>query len=300
MKAADVMDSVVARLIDGIEAGAGTWSMPWRTLTGSIWPTNAATTNAYRGGNVLVLYLTATDRAYPTGRWATYKQWHSLGAQVRRGERATQAIKWVEAKPNTDDPNQPAEGDAKPRRRLIPVAFSLFNAAQVDNDPHHDHDEALPVLERDGRAEAFFAAIPARIAWASGNPCYQPTYDRIVMPAFDAFNTATDAYATLAHELGHWTGHPSRLARDLTGRFGTDAYAAEELVAELSAAFTCALVGIDTVARTDHTSYLAHWCRILRERPAHLWHVASRAQAATDYLAAHYADPTSPAVAVAA
>jgi antirestriction protein ArdC len=105
------------------------------------------------------------------------------------------------------------------------------------------------------------------------------------MPPFDAFDTAADAYATLAHELGHWSGHPSRLNRSFGVRFGDHAYAAEELVAELSAAFTCALVGIDTVARTDHAAYLAHWCRLLRQQPAVLWSIAAKAQAATDLLA---------------
>ena len=88
------------------------------------------------------------------------------------------------------------------------------------------------------------------------------------MPAFDAFHSGPDAYGTLAHELTHWTGHPTRLARTYGKRFGDDAYAAEELVAELGAAFVCALVGIDSVARTDHAGYLAHWCRMLRAQPA--------------------------------
>ena len=111
------------------------------------------------------------------------------------------------------------------------------------------------------------------------------------MPAFDAFHTAADAYGTLAHELTHWTGHPTRLARTYGKRFGDDAYAAEELVAELGAAFVCALVGIDSVARTDHAGYLAHWCRMLRAQPAVLWTVAAKAQAATDWLAAYSTTP---------
>ena len=111
------------------------------------------------------------------------------------------------------------------------------------------------------------------------------------MPPFDAFNTAADAYATLAHELGHWTGHPTRLNRSFGKRFGDHAYAAEELVAELSAAFTCAVVGIDTVARTDHAGYLAHWCQLLRQQPAVLWTVAAKAQAATDLLASYQPTP---------
>ena len=111
------------------------------------------------------------------------------------------------------------------------------------------------------------------------------------MPAFDAFHSAPDAYGTLAHELTHWTGHHSRLARTYGKRFGDDAYAAEELVAELGAAFVCALVGVDSVARTDHAGYLTHWCRMLRAQPAVLWTVAAKAQTAADWLAAYSTTP---------
>ena len=168
----------------------------------------------------------------------------------------------------------------------------MFNAAQVDNDPAAAPAAVEPdPLDRDARAEAFFAAVPAVVRWGAGNPCYRPTADDVVMPAFDAFHTAPDAYATLAHELTHWTGHPTRLARTYGKRFGDDAYAAEELVAELGAAFVCALVGIDSVARTDHAGYLAHWCRMLRAQPAVLWTVAAKAQAAADWLAAYSTTP---------
>ncbi len=110
------------------------------------------------------------------------------------------------------------------------------------------------------------------------------------MPLWDAFDSTGDAYATLAHELGHWTGHSTRLGREYGKRFGDHAYAAEELVAELSSAFTCATVGLSTVPRTDHASYLAHWLMMLRETPSLLFSVASKAQAATDYLAAYSVD----------
>ena len=96
---------------------------------------------------------------------------------------------------------------------------------------------------------------------------------------------------------GHWTGHPTRLARIYGKRFGDDAYAAEELVAELAAAFTCPVAGIDTVARTDHAGHLTHWTRMLRAQPAVLWTVASKAQAATDRLAAYSTTPADLATA---
>ena len=147
MNAADVMDSVVARLVDAIEAGAADWQMPWRSLGSTGWPTNAATGNRYSGGNVLALYLAAIDHGYPTARWATYKQWQALGAQVRKGERGTLGIFWKVTDPDADDNDERDDTDEQtPRRRSAWArAFTVFNAAQVDNDP------AAPTAAADAR-----------------------------------------------------------------------------------------------------------------------------------------------------
>jgi antirestriction protein ArdC len=290
MTAAEPMAGVVAWLVAQIEAGAATWEMPWRNFAASGWPTNAATGHRYGGGNAIILSVAAIDAGYPSVRWATYKQWAGLGAQVRRGEHATTGIYW-HTEPATDTPaanDNVSDAAAAARRFVWARVFHVFNAAQVDGDtnPPTPADVVDP-LARDTAAEAWFANVPAAVGWGEGNPCYRPAVDRVVMPPFDAFNTASDAYATLAHELGHWSGHPIRLNRSFGARFGDHAYAAEELVAELSAAFTCAVVGLDTVARPDHAAYLAHWCELLRQQPAVLWTVAAKAQAATDLLASY-------------
>ena len=247
MKAADVMADLVARLVAAIEAGADGWRMPWRTLAVRGWPTNAVTGIGYRGGNVLALHLAADDHGYPTGRWATYRQWEQVGAQVRKGERATPAVKWVtKARPGTDHTTTertPADGDDTPTR-LIPVGFALFNAAQVDGDPHPATDtEPADAATTDERFAGWLAPIPARVIWGGNRAYYSPATDTVHVPTPGQFTDPDALGATVAHELAHWTGHPDRLARDLTGRFGDDAYAVEELVAELSAAFTCATLG---------------------------------------------------------
>ncbi|MGH9136627.1 MAG: ArdC family protein [Acidimicrobiales bacterium] len=290
MKASDVMAKVVAELVAAIEAGADEWTMPWRQL-GQGWPTNAVTGNRYRGSNAVWFLFAANRHGYPSPRWATYKQWAGVGSQVRRGERATAGIYWhTDPAANDDTSNDDDETPAarQPARCGWARAFHVFNAAQVDGDPDPDTAAVqLDPLERDAAAEAWFAAVPVSVRWGAGNPCYRRDLDAVVMPAFDAFHTAADAYATLAHELGHWTGHPSRLDRSFGRRFGDHTYAAEELVAELSSAFTCAVVGIDTVARHDHAAYLAHWCQLLRAQPSTLWTIAAKAQAAADHLASY-------------
>lgn len=287
MKAADVMADIVDRLIAEIENGAAEWRMPWNTATGL--PHNAVTGNAYRGGNIIALWIEALTCGYTSAGWATYKQWQSVDAQVRKGERGTRLIRWVEKKADGETSkvaDTPVGGDAK-RGRLIPVSFSVFNIAQCDTVANTVTVDPTP--RHEGNFAHFFDAVPATIRWGTGNPCYLPDLDEVRMPEWEAFHTTAAGHATLAHELAHWTAHPSRLDRDLTGRYGDDSYAMEELIAEMSAAFTCAEVGIAPAIRDDHAPYLDHWLRVLKAEPRHLWSVASTAQAATDHLASYSA-----------
>jgi len=161
--------------------------------------------------------------------------------------------------------------------------YSVFNAAQVDGY----EAPALPVLpepERIGHAEAFFAALGADIRHGGNRASYLPGLDQIRMPPFPAFHDAVAYYATLAHEATHMTGHASRCARDLRGRFGEEAYAAEELVAELGAAFLCADLALAPEPRPDHAAYVASWLKVLRDDKRAIFTAAAKAQAAADWM----------------
>ena len=293
MKAADVMADIVDRLITEIENGAKEWRMPWNTATGL--PHNAVTGNAYRGANILALWVEGLMCGYTSNGWATYKQWQSIDTQVRKGQTGTRLIRWVEKQRNDDTADTSNSDDDLSAARLIPVSFTVFNIAQCDTATTTVTVDPTP--RHEGNFAYFFDAIPAVIRWGAGQPCYRPDLDEVCMPEWEAFQTTAAGHATLAHELAHWTGHSSRLNRDLTGRFGDDAYAAEELIAEMSAAFTCAEVGIAPAIRDDHAPYLDHWLRILKAEPRHLWSAASTAQAATDHLATYSAPVTAQRVA---
>ncbi len=277
---AAVFETTTAAIITAIENGAGTWTMPWTRGTG--FPTNPTTGNHYRGGNTLTLLSTALDRGYETGEWATYKQWATIGAQVRKGETGTACI-WWNITTNTNEEHTDNSATEAGRTRIMARTFTVFNAAQVDG-------HTPTALERDtptqiDTAERFFAAIGANVEHRNeGSAYYSPTRDLIVLPPLHTFTDSTAYYATTAHEHAHWTGHKSRLNRDLTGRYGTSAYAVEELVAELSGAFTCAILGISPTPRPDHAQYLAHWLNVLRADPKALHAIAGKAQTATDHL----------------
>ena len=255
----------------------GTYGVPRNTLTGQ----------TYRGGNVLALWAVSARQGWGH-EWATFKQWQKIGATVRKGERGTHCIYWNVKPAETTTDVDPDTGDevtltTGPRVRWA-RAFVVFNAAQVDG-----YASTATVQSEPEPCEVadWFARIPADVVWGGGNPCFIPSQDRVLMPSAAAFTTEAARWGTLAHELGHWTGHPDRLARVYGKRFGDDAYAAEELVAELSAAFTCATLGIPTQPREDHAPYLAHWCRVLKADPSIMWSIASKAQAATDHLVSY-------------
>jgi antirestriction protein ArdC len=285
--ASAVFETTTNAIIEAIENGTSQWQMPWSTI-GVEFPINPTTDKHYRGGNVLTLLATAHDHGYGSGEWATYKQWDSIGAQVRKGEHGTACVWW-----NINNPSVTVNDDKQPdgtvelsgRPRFMARTFIVFNAAQVDG-----HTPAI--VERDSIeqidiAEQFFATVGAHVEHRNeGRAYYSPTHDLIVLLPRNTFTDAPAYYATSAHEHGHWTGHTDRLNRDLTGRYNENAYAVEELVAELSAAFTCAILGISPTPRPDHAQYLAHWLNVLRTDPKALHAIAGKAQAATDHLTA--------------
>jgi antirestriction protein ArdC len=249
-------------------------------------PRNPVTKNPYRGVNTLILWITAQQKGYASSAWASYLQWKSMGAQVREGERGTVIVFY---KRLDENPEQEPEGDAKERPRMLLRYSYVFNADQVK-----DWDEVK--CQGDANAfvlsnvDAFIEALRSDRRYGSDSAYYSPEHDRIFMPDRTAFydtpsgNRIENFYAVLLHEQVHWTGHKSRLARDVSGKFGSESYAMEELVAELGAAFLCAMLGISTSPRPDHAAYLASWLKVLKEERTAIFTAASAATRACEYL----------------
>lgn len=273
MKANEVMQQTVDTLIAQIKAGAETWNMPWSNAF--LVPRNATTLQPYQGGNVLACWAMQSSSRFEYSLWATYKQWSAAGAQVQRGSKGLHLIKWT--------PIETVDEAGAPSTKLVPRSFVVFNLAQVDGFPYAPTSQVVA----DEQLQQFIAAVPHRLE--VGAASYSPSLDHVNMPPLTAFTEYASYFATYVHELAHWTGHRDRLARDLSGRFGSDAYAMEELIAELSAAFTCATLNVPTASRTDHAAYLGHWVRVLKAEPKVLWTVASHAQKATAFLEAFQA-----------
>jgi antirestriction protein ArdC len=216
--------------------------------------------------------------------WMTYRQSQVLGAQVRKGERGTVAIFYRAYQAEEADESDEGAG---PRTRRVLRSFTVFNACQIDGLPSKFFPEPRPLppaTERDAALDAFFAAVPARIRHWGAEAYYSPVLDQVTMPEAGLFRDLDHYRATLAHELSHWTGHENRLARQMGGRFGSEAYAMEELVAELSSAMLGAELGLPVDHLDHHASYLASWLKVLKADSRAILTVAAKAEEAASLL----------------
>lgn len=218
---------------------------------------------------------------------------------MRKGERATTVVFWRFPTRPDDQAARAREGEDADEARRGPWAraYAASNLAQVDSvELPADRTPQLPDGTRHATADRFLAALPGLDLRHGGTAAfYSPPGDFVQMPRFADFHDPDGYYGTLAHEATHWTGHASRLARDFPGRFGSAAYAGEELVAELGAAFTCASLGFSIEPRLDHARYVAHWLDILKSDTRAVLTAASKAQQAADWMAAAVAHQASEA-----
>jgi antirestriction protein ArdC len=285
---ADVYTRITAEIIAAIEAGAGDWRMPWHHDGTSITrPTNVASGRRYRGINTLALWAAASAAGYGQGLWGTYRQWLGAGAQVRKGEKATTVVLWKELRSSKDD--EEGSEDGQEHRRLFARAFSVFNLAQVDG---YETKPApmLPEAERHAQAEAFIANLGIRTVVGGDAAYYRPATDTVHMPPFAQFRDAPSFYGTWLHENGHATGAKHRLDRDLSGRFGSAAYALEEISVEILSGLILADLGIAHHPRPDHAAYVTSWLAVLKDDPRAIFTAASKAQQAADWMHARQAD----------
>lgn len=272
-------ETITRAIIERLEAGTRPWVRPWSG--GAVSRPLRSCGTPYRGINVLWLWMAAEAGGFSSPFWLTYHQAHLQGGQVRKGERGTIAVFYKSYSKTVEDRET---GEAHDESRRVLKSFTVFNASQIDGLPARYAPPPAPQLpadERDARLDAFFAAIPARLRHGGCEAYYSPSTDHITMPEIAAFRGRDHYRATLAHELAHWTGHTSRLARSLDGRFGSDAYAMEELIAELAAAMIGSELGLPTEHLDNHASYLASWLRVLKADSRAILSAAAKAEEAS-------------------
>lgn len=284
---ADVYERVTAQIVAELEKGERPWFRPWNAehAAGRITRPLRANGIPYRGINVVMLWGSAVEQGFSAPLWLTYKQAQELGGQVRKGEKGSLVVY-----ANTITRTETDEATGEEQERDIPFmkGYTVFNAEQVDGLPAHFYALAAPALDpvaRIARAETFFAATGADVRHGGNQAYYTAAADRVQMPPFETFRDVESYYATLAHELTHWTKHPKRLDRDFgRKKWGDEGYAMEELVAELGAAFLSADLDLTPEPRADHAAYIASWLKVLKDDKRAIFSAAAHAQRAADFL----------------
>ncbi|HEV7661579.1 MAG TPA: zincin-like metallopeptidase domain-containing protein [Allosphingosinicella sp.] len=285
-----VYAEVTRRVIAELEEGRLPWVQPWDSAAcGCGIPANAATGRSYSGINVLILWAGVVAGGYGAQRWLTFRQALGAGGCVRRGERGT-TICYADRFTPKGEQERARDEDREARQVAFLKRFTVFNVAQCEGLPEALTE--LPVLPDEREtipyAEALIAATGADFRIGGDKAFYAPAADFVVVPPQQAYPEQINWYRTALHELGHWTGHRSRLDRDQKGAFASAGYAREELVAEMASAFTCASLGIVPTVR--HADYVGSWLEVLREDERAIFRAASQASKAADYLLAFASD----------
>jgi antirestriction protein ArdC len=273
----DAYQEVTNKLVEMMETSTGKWSAPWHQ-TGMSIPMNAKSKTPYRGINILMCWLTVMSKDYSSNRWATFKQWQDMGGIVKRGEKGTPIIFFKEYTKEAADGNLD--------KVMVSKVSHVFNANQVDGEcaAEPTPPQSIGEGERIKLIEQFIKYTNANVEHGHNQACYIPSKDLIHMPDFGLFKDGYHYYSVLFHELVHWTGAKHRLDRDLSTRFKSDAYAMEELVAELGAAFLAAEWKIDNHTREDHARYLKSWLEVAKKDKMALFTAAAQASKAADFL----------------
>lgn len=282
----DVYTRVTSHIVEELERGVRPWLKPWNAENAAGRITRPLRHNGqpYNGVNVLMLWASAEIAGYSCPFWLTFQQAKELGGYVKKGQHGSPVVYAATFKKKEQDENGAEIEEDIPFLK----EYTVFNAEQCEGLPKHYYTLAEPPkenIQRIERAETFFANTKADIRTGGNQAYYASSLDYVQMPPLEAFRDAESHAATLAHEITHWTRHESRLAREFgRKRWGDEAYAMEELVAELGSAFLCADLNITPEVRDDHAAYLANWLKVLKDDKRAIFTAASHASKAAEYL----------------
>jgi len=276
-------DKITAQIITALESGIVPWKKPWN-IAGGLMPQNVASKKVYNGLNVLL--LGCQDHASHV--WGTFKQWKEKGGMVRKGEKGTSIIFWTFF-PKKINGNVVLDAKGRPEKIPFLKYYTVFNAEQIDDIELSDYmpeKVETPEFSPIEAAEKVVSEMPNRpvIEHGGSNAGYSPSLDRVRMPQKEDFHGNGEYYSILFHELGHSTGHSSRVGRDLSPTsFGSESYSKEELVAEIAACFLCSSVGIEQTF-DNSAAYLKGWLKRLKDDNKLIVRAASQARKASAYI----------------
>jgi antirestriction protein ArdC len=275
---ANIAQDITNGIIEQLEKGVIPWVKPWQSKPDEAMPHNPASGTYYKGINFLWLTMMHNGGKYgSSSQWMTYNQAKTLGAQVKRGAKGVQVLFYKKI--------TVADKNSETGSKIVPMlkTYTVFNADFIDGLPEQSITESV-TFEESPNCELFVSNSGADIRHGGDKAFYSPAADFIQLPKHSDFNTGADYYGTLLHELSHWTGHDSRLNRDFSQskKWGDNAYAMEELVAELGSAMLCAHNKID--GKLQHASYIDSWLQVLKSDNRAILKASAEAQKILDYL----------------
>jgi antirestriction protein ArdC len=303
----NVYETVTETIVNAVKAGTLPWQKPWTGGAGLALPLRSCGT-PYRGINVILLWCAAQAAGYASPRWMTYRQAQAFGGQVRKGERSATIVKYGSFEvagdgaenrpPNSQPRNGPANdsADTEPETRMYARAYRVFNVAQIDGLDPHDYAPADAPRDlgtkRDADLDAWFARLGIEIReTAEPRAYYRPSSDEIHMPDIATFKSTAAFFSVLGHECAHAIANHRRLSLEFTAQEKAGAYALEEVYAQLTSAMICAHLGIAPQTEMD-AAYIKHWLDVCGSGPRAIFGLASKAQAATDWMLARAGSAT--------
>ena len=299
MKRTELYQTVTNRIIELLETQLLSWDKPWVSLGQDGKPAhNAQSLYVYQGVNQLLLSSTLNRRDYPKNSWLTFLQIKTLGGHVKKKEKASQV--YFQKVLFRDKDGKKYEVNeikvmSKERKKALSIKmipylkrYNVFNIAQTEGLPEEfyyvEPRPEVTAFEKDERAESLLFSTGANIVIrGTSMACYHPKEDKIYLPLREQFTGTEEFYETALHECAHWSGHESRLGRDLTGRFGSEVYAKEELIAELTAAFLCAYLGFEKVI-TNNAAYIQSWLSKLQNDHHFIFKASRDAEKASEFI----------------
>ena len=279
----DYNQIITDQVLDLMTKHGSDWTKPWQAKA-SLGHCNVQSGKPYNGTNIFLLAVSAMKQGFTSNEWGTFKQWQAKGGSVK-GQKGSKIIFFDKIKIEDKDTKE---------EKLIPMlnGFTVFNADQVDGYESKPVEPIAQTKDRDTRAEALIKATGANIRFGGDRAFYVPSQDFIQMPVLEDFNgtdTSSDIeayYSTMFHELTHWTGAKTRLDRKKGSKFGSNAYAFEELIAELGAVFVTCQLGINVAPRVDHAKYLNNWLEVIKSDKKAMIKAFASANKASEFILA--------------
>lgn len=279
----DINQIITDKIINLLERGTVKTGARWTGSKATGLPVNAKSGEQYHGINVLVLWAEMADKSYASSQWLTFKQAADMGANVRKGEKSVMCVYY-----RTVGKRDDSQVDDEQETYFMAKPFWLFNVAQIDGLPADlvttTNAKPRELFNLHQEAEQLLVNSKASINYGFDCAYYSPSADKICLPKRERFTSESNFYATALHELTHWTGNETRLNRSFGKRFGDDAYAFEELVAELGSAFTVGQLGMLDATIEAHADYVQSWIKVLKDDKKAIFTAASQAAKASDFI----------------